>query len=246
MERNHQLRGVAEFVAAAQSGSFSAAARRLDVSVAHMSRTVRDLEAHLGTQLFHRTSRNSSLTDAGRDFFHHCQALLDGLAEARERLRSGQSTIAGTIRISMGGVFAETRIAQILSRFAAQYPSVRIDAEMNSRNVALAEEGFDLAIRAGPLQTSALMARRLTDFSVVTLASPALVERTGLPLHPDDLDPALCLSLGDRPWSFRQGADVRTVQPQGRYRSNSGALVIEAAAEGIGRASCRERVYGTV
>lgn len=159
---------------------------------------------------------------------------LDTLAEARERLRSGQATIAGTIRISMGGAFAETRVAPVLSRFAADHPAIRIDAEMNSRNVGLADEGFDLAIRAGPLPPSTLIARRLTDFSMVTLAAPSLLDRAGVPRDPADLDPVLCLPLGDRPWSFRKAGAVRNVQPQGRYRSNSGALVVDAASVGMG------------
>lgn len=225
---------MSEFVAAANGGSFTAAARRLDVSVAHISRTMRALEAQLGVQLFHRTSRHSSLTEAGRDYFDQCQAVLEALSEARERLRNGHASVAGTIRISMGGVFAETRVASVLSRFAAEHPAVRIDAEMNSRNVGLTEEGFDLAIRAGPLQPSNVIARRLTDFPIVTVAAPDLLERIGIPRHPRDLDPASCLSLGDRPWSFRKGSATQVVHPQGRYRSNSGALVIDAAVAGLG------------
>lgn len=152
MDKPEHLRGLVEFVAAAQAGSFSAASRALGVSVAHVSRTVRDLEQDLGIQLIHRTTRQSTLTEAGRDYYEHCRALLEGLEEARERLQNRQGVVTGVIRLSMSGHFAETRIGPLLTRFAAEHPGVRLEVEMNSRNVALVEEGFDLVIRAGPLE----------------------------------------------------------------------------------------------
>lgn len=234
MEKPDPLRGIVEFVAAAQSGSFSAAARQLDVSVAHVSRAVRDLERQTGVQLIHRTSRQSALTEAGRGYFEQCRTLLDGLAEARERLRSGQDAISGSIRVSMNGYFAETRVAPLLTAFALRHSGVRLEVEMNSRNVSLVDEGFDFVIRAGPLEPSALIAKRLVAFPVVTLAAPGLVRALGQPSRPDDLDPAQCLPLNARSWSFAQAGAVTTLRPTGGYRSNSGALLVDAAVQGAG------------
>jgi len=234
LDKIDQLRGIVEFVAAAEAGSFSAAARTLDVSVAHISRTVRDLEQRIGAQLILRTTRQSTLTDAGREFFDHCRTSLDGIAEARERLQSGQGALRGPIRISMNGYFAETRVAPLLAAFALTHPQVSLDVELSSRNVALVEEGFDLAIRAGPLVPSTLIAKCIARFPLITVASPAFLEKTGHPTSPHDLDPALCLPLGTRSWSFNDGQNPTTIRPQGAFGSNSGTILLRAAATGLG------------
>lgn len=234
MEKIDQLRGIVEFVAAAQAGSFSAAARMLDVSVAHVSRTVRDLEQDMGVQLIARNTRKSVLTEAGRSLFEQCRTMLDELHETRERLQTGQLAVRGTIRISMNGYFAESRLAPALADFGKLHPDVVLEVEMNSRNVALVDEGFDLAIRAGPLEPSALIARRLVGFPIVTLAAPSLLARLGTPDHPDHLDPALCLPLGLRQWAFQRGEEACTIRATGPFRSNSGALLVSAGVAGRG------------
>lgn len=234
VEKIGRLRGVIEFVAAAQAGSFSAAARQLDVSVAHVSRMVRSLETSTGVQLIHRTTRQSTLTEAGRAYYEQCRRLLDGLDEAHEQLRVGQATLNGSIRISMNGHYAETRLAPLLSAFSGSNPGISLDIETGSRNVDLVEERYDFAIRAGPLDTSSLIARRLISFPLVTLAAPKLIDRLGLPASPADLDPALCLALGDRCWTFARSPEVIAIKPAGPIRSNSGTVLVGAAKSGIG------------
>ncbi|MDT7532009.1 LysR substrate-binding domain-containing protein [Sphingobium sp. SA2] len=234
MDKQDQLRGIVEFVSAAQGGSFSAAARSMGVSVAHVSRAVRDLEQQIGVQLIQRNTRKSSLTDAGRSFFDKCRNILEELTEARERLQTGQHAVRGPIRISMNGYFAESRIAPALAAFAVQHPDILMEVEMNSRNVALIDEGFDLAVRAGPLETSALIARKLAGFPIITLAAPALLARVGYPDHPGLLDPAICLPLGERLWTFRRGGEEYAITAAGTFRSNSGALLVTAGIAGNG------------
>jgi DNA-binding transcriptional LysR family regulator len=229
-----RLRGLIEFVATVQAGSFSAASRTLGVSVAHVSRAVRDLENHVGVQLIHRTTRESTLTEIGREYFEQCKSFLEGLDETRERIQSGQSTVRGPIRISMGGFFAETRLGPLLARFALDHPLVDLDIDLNNHNVSLPTGGVDLAIRAGPLEASGLIARRLIGFPFTTLASPRLLEKIGIVDHPDALDPVLCLSLGNRQWAFRNGKEAVVVQPRGRFRANAGNLLIAAAVAGTG------------
>lgn len=234
MDRIDRLRGLVEFVATVQAGSFSAAARTLNVSVAHVSRAVRDLEGHVGVQLIHRTTRESTLTETGREYFEQCRSLLDGLDETRERIQSGQSTVRGVIRISMGGFFAEARIGPLLARFALDHPQVSLAVDLNSRNVSLIGEGFDLAVRAGPLEPSGLIGRRLIGFPFLTVAAPSLLKFVGTPRRPEELDPALCLPLGEREWSFRRGKQTHSFRPTGRLRSNSGSLLVAAALVGAG------------
>ena len=138
------------------------------------------------------------------------------------------------MRISVGGHFGEDHLNPVLLRFVAAHPGIRLDIEVSSRNVDLIEDGFDLAVRAGPLPSSSLKTRRLMLFPVLTLAAPARLAGLGMPGHPDDLDPMHCLSLGGRPWTFRKGQENRSFAPQGRVVSNSGSTLIKAAVAGLG------------
>ena len=234
MEKAHPLQGVVEFVASVDAGSFSAAARKLGVSVAHVSRQVAELERRTGLQLLRRTSRRSAPTEAGSRYHARCRDLLDGLEEAREALQDEQDLLKGNLRISVGGHFAEDHLNPVLLRFVAAHPGIRLEVEVSSRNVDLVDEGFDLAVRAGPLQLSSLKTRRLTAFPVLTLAAPALLKALGTPKHSDELDPAHCLCLGGRPWTFHLGKENRRFTPQGRVVSNSGSTLIKAAVVGLG------------
>ncbi|WBV42555.1 LysR family transcriptional regulator [Pseudoroseomonas cervicalis] len=225
------LQGVVEFVAAADAGSFSGAARTLGLSVAHVSRQVAELERGLGLQLIQRTTRRSVLTDAGRSYYESCRALLEGLEEARDGLRRDQNELRGPVRVSVGGHFAEAQLSPLMLRFAAAHPAITLEFEVSSRNVDLVEEGVDFAVRAGPLAASNL---RLVSFPLVTLAAPEVRDRLGDLRHPSQLDPALCLSLGHRRWTFRRGAEEHAFAPRGRIHSNSGSTLVQAAAGGMG------------
>lgn len=221
-----ELTGIVEFVAAAEAGSFSAAARRLGVSVAHVSRTVASIEKDLGVQLITRNTRSSALTEQGREFYRRSRSILDAYGEARDIAR-GASSIGGRIRMSMGGHYAETVLAPLVAKFCAAHPEVSIELEMTSRNVAMLEENFDLAVRAGPLSHSTLVARKLVSFPLLTLAAPGYLD--GKSDDPRDLDPRHCLSFGKRPWSFRRGSEARSIKPEGRVSTNSGTLLVRSA-----------------
>uniref|UniRef100_A0A7C1T5G8 HTH-type transcriptional regulator TtuA n=1 Tax=Agrobacterium albertimagni TaxID=147266 RepID=A0A7C1T5G8_9HYPH len=226
MEKIADLGGLVEFVAAVEAGSFSAAARRLGVSVAHISRRIAASEKDLGVQLITRNTRSSTLTEQGQEFYRRSRSILDAYEEARDVARSA-STIGGRIRMTMGGHYAETVLAPLVARFSAAYPEISIELEMTSRNVAMLEENFDLAVRAGPLSHSTLMARKLVSFPLLTLASP---DYPGVSSgDPKDLDPKQCLSLCKRPWAFRRRSATTTVKPEGRVSTNSGTLLVQTA-----------------
>ena len=231
MEKTENLRGIVEFVAAADAGSFSAAARKLGVSVAHVSRSVAALETDLGVQLLKRNSRSSVLTEQGETFHRKCRDILGALEEARDAARDAKR-VRGRIRVTMGGYYAETVLAPLVGEFAALHPGIAIDLEVTLRNVRLVEEDVDLAIRVGPLESSSLVARRLCGFPMWTVCAPTLLETAAT--DPRALDPALCCALHDRSWDFRRGSKTVTVQPRGRLRSTSGALLVRAAVGGAG------------
>ncbi|AKJ03696.1 DNA-binding transcriptional LysR family regulator [Archangium gephyra] len=231
MEKLGNLRGIIEFVAAAEAGSFSAAARQLGVSVAHVSRRVAALERDLGVQLLKRNSRSSVLTEQGRAFHQSCRDILGALEEARDSARSARQ-LRGRLRVSMGGYYAEMVLAPLLGEFAALHPGISLELEMTLRLVRLVEEDVDLVVRTGPLEPSSLVSRRLVGFPLLTLAAPTLY--TPPPSHPRELDPRTCLGLHDRPWVFERADERLTLRPEGRVNSNSGTLLIRAAAAGAG------------
>ncbi|TWF47541.1 LysR family transcriptional regulator [Neorhizobium alkalisoli] len=231
MEKIAYLPGISEFVASAKTGSFSGAARALGVSVAHISRTVAKLEADLGVQLITRSTRSSILTDQGQQFFSRCSSILEAYDEARDIARAA-TAISGRIRISMGGHYAETVLTPQLARFCADHPGVSIDLEMTSRNVAMIEENFDLAVRAGPLAQSTLIARKHAGFRLRTLAAPGHVPDAIE--DPGDLHPSSCMSLGGRDWVFSRKGEIRVLKPEGRVNTNSGTLLVSSAIERCG------------
>jgi DNA-binding transcriptional LysR family regulator len=231
MAKGSYLPGVSEFVSTAKTGSFSAAAKTLGVSIAHVSRSVARLEADLGVQLITRNTRSSFLTEQGVRFLESCTSVLEIYDEARDAVRSA-STVAGRIRISMGGHYAETVLAPILAQFCATHLGITMDLVMTSRNVAMIEENFDLAIRAGPLASSTLIARRLAGFKLRTLVAPGFV--SSLPDEPGNLSPSDCMSLGGRNWIFSRGTETRVVKPAGRIDTNSGTLLVSSAVAGCG------------
>lgn len=234
MAKLNLLDGIPEFVATAEGGSFSAAAKILDSSVANMSRKVGALERRLEQQLLQRTARGCLLNEAGQHFYKQCRALLDGLEEAHDEVRLGRSELKGNIRISLAGHFAETTLLPLLAEFADTYPAINLFINVIARNVDLVSEGIDLSIRLGPLADSNLIARRFVAFPIKTLIAPTLLRQIGPLENPGALDPTQCLSLLTRPWSFRKGSERFELQPAGRLGSDNGLALVAAASRGLG------------
>ena len=223
--------GIIEFVASVEAGSFSAAARRLGVSVAHVSRAVSAKETELNCQLIVRDTRNSILTEQGHEFYKHCRNIVDAYDEALDAVQ-GVSDASGLIRMSMGGFYAETVLSALVAQFCARHPRIRVELDMTVRNVALLEENFHLAVRIGPLSETSYIARKLVSFPIVTLVrSDHYAARLGSPteLHPED-----CLALGGRAWRFQWQDQIETIEPNGKLSTNSGSALLKAAVEGLG------------
>lgn len=231
----YSLECLVEFVAVAESGSFTAAARQLGVSVSHVSRQVAALEARLNAQLFARTTRKMRLTDAGRRLFDACQPLVQELLDVQENALDAQEAIAGDIKISLAGKFAEQQLAPLLTQFAVLHPGIRLELDVSARNVDLVGEGFHLAVRMGPLESSnALLATRLVDVSMVLLATQQLLDSLPVMRCPADIPSNMCLCLAGRSWEFVLGRDRVKIIPTGRISSNSGAVLLKAGAAGLG------------
>ena len=227
--------GMLEFVAVVERGTFTGASRQLGVSVSHISRQVSELERRLSAQLFVRTTRRMQLTEPGRRLFATSQPHLQEILRAQQTLLETQDVIEGAIRISLSGKYAEEHLIPKLTRFCSIHPGIFLDVDVSSRNVDLVGEGFDLAVRMGPLAPiNSLVATRLFSVPMHVLASAPLLDRLPPIQSPAGLPPEFCLPLVHRPWDFVKGQRHESVKPAGRFSTNSGAAAIQAAIAGLG------------
>jgi DNA-binding transcriptional LysR family regulator len=183
-----ELRAMAVFATVVRSGSFAAAARSLGLTRAVVSHHIRALEAKLGVPLAQRSTRSFSLTPAGEAFRVHCERLLD---EAHDGIRGMELLRAeprGEVRITCSHHFGSKRILPALLEFRRRYPAIRLHVSMNDANVDLVQQGIELAVRAGPLPDSSLVARRLVREPTMLCASPAYLRRYRAPLTTAELE----------------------------------------------------------
>ncbi len=228
------------FVAAAEAGGFAAAARQLNLSRSSVGKTVARLEHRLGVRLFQRTTRRQSLTEDGQVFYERCQRALGELRTGRAMLEAGRKEATGRLRASMPVLFGRLCVAPTLMRLAAGQPRLEIELDFNDRHVDLIEDGFDLAIRNGPLADGlGLKARLLARQRTLLYASPDYLARRGTPATLDDLPghDAVAYARGGRllPWVFpaADGAK-REVLPRARMRFDDLDTVADAAVAGFG------------
>ncbi|AKC87891.1 LysR family transcriptional regulator [Pseudoxanthomonas suwonensis] len=183
----HDLNDTLVFVKVIEQGSFIAAAKSLGLPKTTVSRKVQELEARLGAQLLHRTTRRLGLTEAGSVYYEHCQRIAHELAEAESAVGQLQGGPRGWLRFTVPYSVGIAWISPLLGQFHAQYPEIRLDMHMSNDPVDLIGSEIDVALRAGALPDSTLVARRLAGFRTQVFASPDYIERHGEPLHPDEL-----------------------------------------------------------
>jgi DNA-binding transcriptional LysR family regulator len=227
------------FTQVVESGSFSGAADKLDLSTTAASRHVAELEAHLQTRLLNRTTRRVSLTESGRAFYERAVQLLADLDEAEQEASRAAVVPRGTIKLTTSVNFGVRHVAPAIAAFLVAHPGVRFDVSLSDRIVDLVEEGFDLAVRIGAPGSDNVVARKLGETRLVPCASPAYLKAHGAPRVPEDLARHNCLTyeyVAPRSvWSFRDAAGAeRSVRVGGSLHANNGDLLAEAAAQGAG------------
>jgi DNA-binding transcriptional LysR family regulator len=210
------------FCSAAELGSFTAAATAAGVTPAAVSRSIARLETRLGVRLFIRTTRNIKLTEAGRAYFEQCRQALNQLIEAERAATGQQSAPAGLLRISVPTPYGHYRVLPLLPEFRTRYPAVRVEIHLSNRNIDFADEGYDLAIRARTPSDSSMIARKLEDAALVVVATPAYLERAGIPLSLEALRDHSCIQFllpsngREIAWLFRKnGKDVELITEGG-------------------------------
>ncbi len=233
-----RLTSMAVFVKAVDLGSFAAAANALDISGPMVGKHVRFLEERLGVRLINRTTRRQSLTDIGRDYYERCRAVL-AEAEAADALAADElSQPRGRLRVTAPIHFGRRCVAPVLLELAGRYPTLELDLSLNDRLADLAEDGFDLAVRTGELDSqSGLITRRVAQQRMIVCAAPAYLARRGRPRTIDELgghEAVVYRRSGRvRPWLFPQeGQDPAEVAPAHRLRFDDLEAIADAATEG--------------
>jgi DNA-binding transcriptional LysR family regulator len=233
-----RLSAMATYVRVVEAGSFAAAAQRLALSPAMVSRHVQALEQHLGTRLLNRTTRRLSLTEAGAAYFERCRQLLRELEEMDLSVAAQVQQPRGVLRVNAPVVFGTRHLARLLAQYEARHPEVAIDLSLTDRFIDLVEEGADLAVRIGALTDSTLVARRLCPARIVLCAAPSYLERYGTPRSIDDLQRHNCLGYsytrGGTEWEFQTAAGPVVVPIRGSLRANHGEVLCQAAIDGLG------------
>jgi DNA-binding transcriptional LysR family regulator len=232
------------FVRVVDVGSFSAAATQLGIGQPAVSKTVAQLEERLGVQLMVRTTRNLSLTDAGRRFYDNAKHAIDGVNLAEQAAR-GDGGITGTLRVSASICFSRIHVMPRLPEFFAQHPGVDIEIVANDRFVNLAEERVDLALRTGRLTDSSLTVRKIGQARARVMASGSYWKAHGKPRTPDDLLAHECVILqrDDRlidEWHFRKGALESSIKMHGRLKVSAAEGMRDAVLSELGIAVVNE------
>jgi DNA-binding transcriptional LysR family regulator len=238
-----EVSGLRTLLCVAQKKSFRAAAAELRVTPSAVSQIVRALEARVGVRLLQRTTRSVGLTEAGARFVERLKPALEAIDGAIESLGELRGRPSGLLRLTMLRTGYEDVVKPILARFLAAYPEIRIDLSLDEALTDIVAEGFDAGLRLGHVLDREMIAVRVgRDQQLVVVGAPAYFERRGRPAHPRDLYAHDCISLRkitrgmvDR-WRFKERGKDFEIAVDGRVVTNDGALLVDAALEGLGLA----------
>ncbi len=233
-----RLRGMEVFAAVAEERSFAAAARRLRLSPAAVTRAVAGLEDRLGVRLLNRTTRSLSLTEPGLGFLTAVRRMLGDLEEA-ERLAAGTSGIPrGYLRVTAPVTFGRMHLMPVLAAFLGQQPLLTASLTVLDRVANLIEEGFDVAVRIAQLPDSTMVARRIGEVRRLLVAAPGYLERHGTPRTIDDLAAHEVVAFGGMfpggTWRYERDGRSQTIELAPRLAVNDAAAAIAAAERGEG------------
>jgi DNA-binding transcriptional LysR family regulator len=225
-------------VAAVEAGSLSAAGRRLGMPLATISRKVSDLEALLKTKLLTRTTRQLSLTDAGRSYVTACKRILEEVAEAERAATGEYSAPKGELIMTAPIVFGRLHVLPVVTAFLNAYREINVRLVLADHVIHLLEDHIDLAVRISQLPDSSLVATRIGTIRRVVCASPAYLAAHGRPATPDDLVRHDCVTreglTSPEIWIFAKGKSEIAIPIRSRLSVNTAEAAIDAAIAGVG------------
>lgn len=229
------LRCMQAFVAVAECGSFAGAAEQLQVSAVMVGKYIQQLEAHLGTGLLQRNTRRQRLTEAGSAYLAGCRQVLEQVQQAEADVAGLQVQPRGLLRVSAPTTWGSCVLAPQLAGLLRAQPQLNVELDLSNRRVDLIEDGFDVAIRVGPLPSQEVVARPLPPYAMSLCAAPSYLRRRGTPRTPADLEGHDCLShlawRGGHGWQLTNGEQVDW---EARLTCNDGVALREAAVAGAG------------
>jgi DNA-binding transcriptional LysR family regulator len=234
-----RLAAMATFVRVVETGSFSAAARTLNVGQPAVSKTVAQLEQWLGVRLLTRSTRGLAPTEAGQSFYDRAKRAIEEADEAELAARGAGASLTGRLRVCAAVTFARLHVVPLLPKFLAAHPGLTLDVVLDDRVIDLVEEGVDLALRMGSLDDSSLTARKISSAPRLVLGTPAYFARSGVPATPAELTrhSAVIYAQGGRDtWSFRRGTTEVSVSVSGPLRVSAAEGVRAAVLADMGLA----------
>jgi DNA-binding transcriptional LysR family regulator len=233
-----RLEAMAVLLAAVDAGSLSAAARRLGLPLATVSRRVAELEAHLGARLLTRSSRRLTLTDAGRSYAAAAKRILEEVGEAERAAAGEYSAPKGELIVTAPIVFGRLHVLPVVMDFLRAYPEIAVRLVQADRVIDLQENHVDLAVRIADLPDSSLIALRIGSIRRVVCASPAYFAARGTPRRPADLAAHDCITfegpIAPDIWAFATGETAATIPIRPRLIVNTAEAAVDAAVAGLG------------
>lgn len=234
--------GVVAFITVANEGSFSRAADRLSIGRSAVSRSVQKLEGQLGTRLFLRTTRSTSITREGELFYENCRPGVERILQALEEMRDlREGPPRGQLKISASHGFGRKVVAPLLAEFRARFPAVALELLLDERPVDLTTDRVDIAFRDGRLEDSEVVAKQLIPMQLHVCASPDYARQHGLPASVDDLGAHACINqrLANgrlQRWDFKVDGQARSITPNADIVVNDPSLAMRAVLDGQGLA----------
>jgi DNA-binding transcriptional LysR family regulator len=232
-----KLDGITTFVAVAEAGSISEAARRLRLSKSVVSERLAELERGLGARLMHRTTRKLTLTEDGAAFLERAARIARDVAEAATEFAERRGRLAGPLRLSAPVTFGRMHLGPALYPFLAQHQEIELTLDLDDRRVDAAADGYDAVLRHGPIEESRLMAWRLAPSRRILVASPGYLERHGTPASLAELEGhrgIFYTNRGIADWRFAGPKGSETVRARIALRVNNGDMMRDTAIADLG------------
>lgn len=235
-----KLESAAAFVAVAESGSITEAARRMALSKSVISERLSELERGLGTKLLDRTTRKLSITETGRSFYERAKRIMQEVADASAEIAERRGELAGPLRIAAPTSFGILHLGPALYGFLAKHPGIELTLDLDDRFVSIVADGYDAILRHGPVvDDGPVIVRKLASSRRFLVAAPDYLETFGRPGTVEDLKrhKGIIYSIrGAADWRFKVSRRLTTVRPQTTLRVNNGILMRDAALAGLGLA----------
>lgn len=233
-----QLEDMSVFIRVVEAHGIGRAAEQLGLAKSAVSRRLADLEARLGVCLLNRTTRTSSLTEAGKSYYEYANKIIDDVAELNTSTTNANKSLEGTLKLAAPLSFGLLHLPAVIDAFVKENPNVSINIDFSDRQVDLVEEGLDLAFRITKLKDSSLIARKISPIRMLPCASPSYLEAHGTPTSPEDLKQhdLLNYNVSDSSnWKFTdKNGKQYSVNPSAKFSANNGDFLKDMAIAGHG------------